>query len=123
MTNRGAALISGALIALMAVSGLAVLYQLPQGADIATHFSPDGYPDRWAPAARGLASRPAVAAVIWLVMFVLPRIDPRGRNLMRSSGAYGTIWIAITLLFCVSHGLVASAALGTRRTVSPAGFS
>lgn len=114
MSNRRAAQITGALLALMAVSSLALLFRLPAGTHIAVHFAPEGHPDGWAPAAKGLFFLPAVTAAIWLLMFALPQIDPRGKNLLRSSSAYGTIWIAITLLFCVAHGLRVSAALGAQ---------
>jgi uncharacterized membrane protein len=112
MTNRRAAQITGALVALMALGSLAALYQLPAGASVPVHFDLYGHSDRWAPAAFGLFITPSVTAAIWLLMLVLPQIDPRGQNLIRSSSAYGTIWISITALLCVFHALIVAAALG-----------
>src|SRR5262249_35083347 len=40
------------------------------------------------------------------VFFLLPRIDPRGDNIIRSSKAYGTIWLALIALLAATHGIV-----------------
>ena len=49
---------------------------------------------------------PAVADIVWLMLFLLPKIDPRGDNISRSSKAYGTIWLAVIVLLAATHGIV-----------------
>lgn len=100
------------LIALMTAASLVTLAQLPPGTSIAIHFDYDSLPDRWAKASVGLFIVPVLTSVLWLLMSFIPQIDPRGENLARSSGAVGTIWLALTLMCWVPHALVIAASLG-----------
>jgi uncharacterized membrane protein len=97
---------------------LTVLFELPAGTRIPIHFGANGQADGWAPAAFGLFIIPAVAAATWLLILILPQIDPRGKNLIRSGDAYGTMWVALTLMLCVSQALIIATALGARVDVT-----
>ena len=118
MSKSSAARIAGALVVLMFAGSLAALFELPAGARIPTHFSANGQVDGWAPAAIGLFIIPAVMVAVWLLILVLPQIDPRGKNLIRSGGAYGTIWVALILMLCVSQALIIATALGAQLDVT-----
>jgi uncharacterized membrane protein len=112
MVNRQSALVSAALIALMVVAGLWALSVLPVDARVPIHFNYEGEADGWARPWIGLFVSPAIAAAIWVVQALLPRIDPRGQNLARSPAAYGTIWIAITVVMTILQAIIICSALG-----------
>jgi uncharacterized membrane protein len=102
---------AAALIAAMFAASLYALAQLPHGAIVPIHFGFDGTPNGWAPAPVGLLLLPAMAAALSALFALLPRIDPRGGNLLRSEKAMGTIWLAVTLLCAAAHALVIAGAL------------
>ncbi|HTT06019.1 MAG TPA: SdpI family protein [Steroidobacteraceae bacterium] len=104
MINRRAAVISAVLILVMCAAGIWALLIIPAGARVAVHFDAAGHADGWSNGVRAFFTLPVLAAVIWGVMALLPRIDPRGDNLARSAAAYGTLWIAIIAFLCVQQG-------------------
>src|SRR5262249_46896249 len=118
MSKGSAAKLTGALTVLMFAASLAVLFGLPAGARIPIHFDTNSQVDGWAPAAFGLFIIPAVMAAAWLLILILPQIDPRGKNLIRSSAAYGTMWVALTLMLCLSQALIIATGLGGRLDVT-----
>jgi uncharacterized membrane protein len=72
----------------------------------------NGTPNRWAPAYVGLFLLPVILTFIWLLPVVLPRIDPRGNNLLRSGKAFGTILLAASVVIAAAQALVVSEAVG-----------
>jgi uncharacterized membrane protein len=50
--------------------------------------------------------------VLWQLMRLLPRIDPREPNYARFGGAYDTIVAATLLLLLATHGITLAVALG-----------
>lgn len=112
MVNRQSALASAVLILLMVFAGLWALSVLPGDAQVPIHFNSEGEADGWARPWIGLFVSPAIAAVIWAVQALLPRIDPRGHNLARSATAYGTIWIAVTAVMAILQAIIICSSLG-----------
>lgn len=112
MISRHIAWLSAVLIALMAIAGLWALVQLPAGAQVPIHFNARGVANGWARPWIGLFLSPAIAAVIWTLFVILPRVDPRGSNLARSATAFGTIWLATTALMAIVQAVIICAALG-----------
>jgi uncharacterized membrane protein len=100
------------LVGAMAVAGLWAWLQLPPGARVPIHFNARGEADGWSGPAFGLSFMPMVACGTLLLTWVLPQIDPRGKNLKRSGGAYGLIQFAVVGLFCVLQAVIVGAALG-----------
>src|SRR5262249_47262811 len=88
------------------------------GGEIHPELGGKGQGEGGAPAAIGLFIIPAVMVAVWLLILVLPQIDPRGKNLIRSGGAYGTIWVALILMLCVSQALIIATALGAQLDVT-----
>lgn len=101
-----------ALIAAMSLAGLWVMLVLPADARVAIHFDADGMPNGWAQPAMAVIVMPALAVLFWGLLALLPKIDPRGDNLVRSARAVGAIGMAITVLLTVVQGVIVAAALG-----------
>jgi uncharacterized membrane protein len=120
MPNRTAAVTTGVLILGMLGSALWTLFLLPEGAKVPIHYAAGGIPNHWAPAGLALFLFPGIAVVMWLIRAALPQIDPRGRNLVRSAKAYGTIWVAATVLVTFFQAHMIAEALGV--TMNTAGF-
>lgn len=112
MNDRFRSAAGWVLIALMAAASAWALSALPSGAQVAVHFDAQGQPDGWGDARWVLALLPLLALLMQGLRRVLPGIDPRGANLVRSAAAYGTIWLAVTALLAAVHGLLVAHALG-----------
>jgi uncharacterized membrane protein len=99
------------LLALVGVAAsLAVYRRLPE--TMAVHWDMDGNPNGWMPRAVGAFFAPVFLLVLWQLMRVLPRIDPREPNYARFGAAYDTIVAATLLLVLATHGIVLAEALG-----------
>jgi uncharacterized membrane protein len=99
------------LLALVGVAAsLAVYERLPES--MAVHWDLAGNPNGWMPRAFGAFFAPVFLLVLWLLMRVLPRIDPHEPNYARFGAAYDTIVAAALLLVLATHGIVLGEALG-----------
>ena len=77
------------------------------------HFTAGGQPDGWAGRWYGTLLIPTVSGAVWLILaFVVPRIEPRRDNLIRSQKAYGTAWVALTVVLVVSQYCIIASAFG-----------
>ena len=112
MVSKGYATVSAALVALMFAAGIAAIAGSPPGAHVAIHFAADGHPNGWARPVAAYLLMPGVAAALWLLLAVGPRIDPRGANLARSQTAYGVIWLTVTLILAVTQAAQIAVAAG-----------
>ncbi|MEZ4712435.1 MAG: SdpI family protein [Caldilineaceae bacterium] len=79
--------------------------QLPAEASIPVHWGINGEVDRYGGKLEGLLLLPAITLLVVLLLAFIPRIDPRGQNIMRSAKAYKSIW-AIMLLFMLAIYLI-----------------
>lgn len=100
------------LVVLLAAVSAWVWQQLPEGAQLPLHFNARGEPDRWGAAGAALLPIPLIALGLLGLFRVLPRLDPRGENLMRSRGAMDQIALATTLVLVVVQAMILSHALG-----------
>jgi uncharacterized membrane protein len=91
-------------------ASLAVYGRLPER--MAVHWDLDGNPNGWMPRAFGAFFAPVFLLVLWQLMRILPRIDPREPNYARFTDAYDTIVAAALLLLLATHGIVLAEALG-----------
>lgn len=105
------------LLALIgAGASLAVYRRLPE--TMAVHWDVDGNPNGWMPRAFGAFFGPVFMLVLWQLMRLLPRIDPREPNYARFGDAYDTIVAATLLLLLATHGIILAVALGYDVAVS-----
>jgi uncharacterized membrane protein len=100
---------SAVLIAVMAAVSVWALLKLPD-TPIPAHWALDGRPDVYQRPALVLFLFPGAAAVISLLLAVLPGLMPWRGDLGRSRHAYEAAWLASVALLLIMHlGLVAVA--------------
>jgi uncharacterized membrane protein len=88
---------------------LSVYDQLP--ARVVTHWGTNG-PNGWSSREFAAWFGPALAVVLWGVMSIVPRIDPRRANYDKFQGSYDSLVILSVALACVVHFAVLGYALG-----------
>jgi uncharacterized membrane protein len=111
MTQKLALIISSTIILGMVALSLWVWGNIPEQ-PIPVHFDLFGQPDRYGSKFEGLLLLPLVAIACNLLLVILPRIEPRSEHLLRSSTAYGAIWIATISFLAVIHGGAIAVILG-----------
>ena len=99
-------LLAGAGVAM----SLAVYARLPES--IAVHWDLDGNPNGWMPRPIGAFFSPVFLLLLWGLLRLAPRIDPREANYRRFGEAYETIVAAVLLLLLATHGIILGIALG-----------
>lgn len=110
-----------AIVAIMAMAAIWGVLHLPCDTPIPIHFNAEGVVDGWG-SPLTLFLLPGIAAFNWLLMWVLPHIDPRSQNIARSGKAYGTVWLASTVVLALVQGVMVASALGIdlqRRVLFP----
>lgn len=117
MNNKSLFAISLVVLAMLLLSAWA-WNQIPDTQMIPVHYGIDGTPDRYSGKLEGLLAMPLIGVGLTVLFAILPRIDPRSDNLMRSQKAYFmTALAAIALLFLV-HTASVLQALGWRIDVA-----
>jgi uncharacterized membrane protein len=105
------------LLALVGVVMSAAVYRrLPDS--MAVHWNLDGNPNGWMPRALGASFGPVFLLLLWGLLRLVPRIDPRAENYARFGDAYETIVAASLVLVLVCHGIVLAVALGYHVSVA-----
>lgn len=109
------------LIALFA----ATAWAWPQApAVVPTHWGVDGTPDGWGGRGVGLLLLPFVALGTWILMLLLPRLDPGRANYPTFWGSYAVLRTALVAFFALIHSVAIAAALGSEvnmgRVLAPA---
>lgn len=100
-----------ALIIAAALIASAIVYpRLPER--IATHWSMSGEPDGFSNRFWGAWAIPLVIAGMWVIVRVLPAIDPRGANYEKFRPAFEAIMYSVMLFMLFLHIIVLRAALG-----------
>lgn len=81
-------------------------------ATIPTHWGIDGQPNGYSGKASGLLFGPGLVLGCALLFLLLPLIDPRRRNLVRSARAYNGIWVGVMVVATAGHVVVVLYAIG-----------
>lgn len=98
------------LAALGALLSVVVYSRLPSS--LAIHWDLDGNPNGWMPRPIGAFFGPVFLLVLWQLLRLAPRIDPRQENYARFGGAYDTIVAGVLLLVLATHVITILFALG-----------
>jgi uncharacterized membrane protein len=87
-------------------------FMAPEGQPIPVHWNAAGEVNRTGGPGEAFLVIPAVALGLVLVFAVAPTIDPRGRNLQRSSALWLTGWIGGLAILAVAQGAITLTAIG-----------
>ncbi|HVA87695.1 MAG TPA: SdpI family protein [Candidatus Saccharimonadales bacterium] len=118
MNVRRYVLISLGLVAGMLLVSAWAWPQLPPGAQIPIHWNINGRANGFAPRELGLFFVPLLALVLTGLFAIVPRVEPRRANLMRSSRAYGAVWIGVLCVMFVLHVVTTLIVLGHPLAIS-----
>lgn len=108
-TLRRDALVLGLLAADVAF-GLVTWSRLP--ARVPTHWGLDGEPNAWGPAWMNALLMPAVGVGIYLLILLVPYLDPRSRNYALFEDTLRWVRGTCAVFFVAVHVLVTLASLG-----------
>lgn len=110
--RRRLIIVSVLTVAAMALVGWLALGRLPAGAQLPTHWGPDGRPDRFAAADIALFMPAAIAAAVALLMAALPAIEPMQHRMERSAGLYQAAWAGLLAVMAIMQVVVVAPAFG-----------
>ena len=88
----------------------AIFDRLPER--MAIHWGPDGQPDGFGPRAFGAFGLPAMMLLLWGIMAVVPRLDPRRANIEQFRDSYDLLVAAVVAVLAIIHVAVIGTALG-----------
>ncbi|MEZ4519476.1 MAG: SdpI family protein [Chloroflexota bacterium] len=86
---------------------------MPPGTQIPIHWNAEGEVNGYAGKAFGLLFVPALTLALTGLFAIIPRIDPRGDNIMRSWEAYRIVWIGILVLMLGIQAITILTAFGS----------
>lgn len=99
------------LIVIAAFAATASVYSsLP--ARVPTHWNMAGQPNGWSSRFWGAWMLPLILIAMWVIMWILPAIDPRGSNYAKFRPAFEAIIIALMLFMLGLHIVILRAGLG-----------
>jgi uncharacterized membrane protein len=109
--NRTPGVIATAAVVVV-MAGLSVWAgpQLPE--QVPTHWNAAGEVDGYGSRLSVLVVLPLLALGLGVLLAVLPRIDPRRRNLEAAGRAYLVVWIGVLLLLTGVHAITVLTGLG-----------
>ena len=79
---------------------------------VPVHWNINGQVDQYGSKWEGLLLMPILAAGVYVLMLILPRLDPGRANYDRFEGTYRTIRFAILAFLTLSHAAIIATALG-----------
>ena len=112
MSIRIPLIVSLVLLTLMTAGSLWAFATFPNQIHIAVHWGINGMPDSYAGRTKALIILPAIGAVMTLVLALLPKLEPRRRNLIASRKFFAVSWIANMSVLALAHGLILLSAAG-----------
>ncbi len=98
------------VLALMFAIAAWAWFQIPAGEQIPVHWGPSGTPDRYGGKFEGLLLLPLITAGTAVLLAVIPRFEPRQRNISLSGRVYGAFFI-IMMLFMLGVQLMTMASI------------
>ena len=117
MNRRNLAIASIVAVLALIVVSFIVGSGLPADMQLPTHFGLGGQPDAYSGKWQALFVAPGMAAALSLLLWVLPALAPRRKNLERSMGLYYWSWASLLLLSAVIEFVIISAAMHWRLRV------
>lgn len=112
LSIRNLVIFSGLILVVMFALSAWAWVQIPADQLIPVHWGINGEPDRYGSKFEGLLLMPIIFTAVTALLAVIPRIDPRGQNILRSGKAYGALWIGMMLFFLALHAILILNTLG-----------
>lgn len=106
------------VIAAAFVGSILFYSQLPD--PMPTHWNAAGQPDDYASRFVGAFLLPVIMIGVYLMLFFLPRIDPKRMNIERFSETYTLVRTIITFFFAYIHGVILYAVISNHNKLAPA---
>lgn len=112
MTKR--TMVYAALLATLTLAAASIIagLMLPADAQLPIHWGLDGEADGFAGKWVALAMPPAMVAILSLLFYFLPALEPRKEGFERSQGLYLWGWLALLIVVAAVQLAVLSAAFG-----------
>jgi uncharacterized membrane protein len=101
------------MIAIMLGLSAWAMGQLPAGEQFATHWNANGVADGFSGRTTVLWMMPGMAVGISLLLALVPQLDPRKRNLLRSSTPYLIAWVGTIIILGFAHFMIILSATKT----------
>lgn len=111
-TSKNLLLVSSAIALVMFAISAWAWGQLPADARVPTHWNARGQVDGYADKPIGLLLLPGLSILVVVLFAVVPRVDPRRANILRSGRAYNAVRIGTLLFFLAIHVAAVFSALG-----------
>jgi uncharacterized membrane protein len=105
------------LILAMLIAGACTWPYVPD--EVPVHWNIRGEVDRYGGRFEGLFIVPLVAAGLYVLLRMLPKVDPRAANYREFAGPYAIIRCALIAFMAVVHALLLLAALGRPIPIGP----
>ncbi|SMB99882.1 Uncharacterized membrane protein [Thermanaeromonas toyohensis ToBE] len=98
------------VLLIMLLAGAIIYPYLPERVPI--HWNAAGQVDNYGSRSFGAFMLPFLTAGLYVLMLVLPLVDPRRENYLKFLGAYRVIRLGLVLFMAILYGLVLTSALG-----------
>ncbi|MFN8441811.1 MAG: SdpI family protein [Caldilineaceae bacterium] len=93
-------------------------FQLPADASVPVHWGINGQANGYGGKAEGLLLMPTITLALSVLFYFLPRLDPKGENILRSGSAYRALWIVLLIFFLGMHTVTTLIALGVNLQIN-----
>jgi uncharacterized membrane protein len=87
-------------------------FDIPAGQPVPVHWGIGGEPDRYGGKFESLLLFPLITFAVLGLLWLVPHIEPRRANLLRSERAYAAVWISLATFMAVVHSAAVIAATG-----------
>jgi uncharacterized membrane protein len=111
MNRTSLGIASAVMVVALAAVSLAVANGLPGDVRLPTHWGIDGRPDAFSGKWTALLMPAGMTAILSLLFWFLPALEPRGRNLLRSAGLYLWSWVGLLLMMAAIELVIVGGAL------------
>lgn len=106
--RRTTAIVLAAMLALAAWA----LTRVPLDVEVPIHWGPDGTPDGFASPLVAFLAIPLITLALAGLFELIPRVEPRRANLLRSANAYRTVATGVIVFMAALHAFAVFAGIG-----------
>jgi uncharacterized membrane protein len=121
MNNKSLFVVNSLVVSIMLAISAWTWNQIPDTQMIPVHYGIDGLADRYSGKLEGLLAIPLTGAGLTVLFALIPRIDPRSDNLMRSNKAYFMTGMSAIVLLLSIHSAILLQVLGWQINVATVG--